>query len=40
MNRYITDVFTGIGMVVVGAYALYALLMGFLAFCIWFFDGR
>lgn len=40
MNHYVTDAFTGIGMVVVGVCALYAVLMWFLAFCIWFFDGR
>lgn len=40
MNHYITDAFTGIGMAVVAAYVIYALLMFILAFCIWFFDGR
>jgi hypothetical protein len=38
--NYVIDAFTGIGMAVVGVFVGYALLLYFLAFCIWFFDGR
>jgi len=38
--NYVIDGFAAIGMGVVGAYVVYALLMFFLAFCLWFFDGR
>jgi hypothetical protein len=40
MMNYVIDGFTAIGMGVVGAVVAYMLLMHFLAFCIWFFDGR
>lgn len=40
MNHIVLDVFAGIGIGVVAVYAVYALLMLFLALCIWFFDGR
>jgi hypothetical protein len=40
MNHYVTDAFTGIGMAVTGIFVVYALLMWFLALCIWFFNGR